>query len=300
MRYLEQLIDRARELSQNTRYDANSGISQKMFVQYFQNAQDFITREIVTQKSKYLLKKSIIPVVNGQEEYDYPSDIILQGIDTVEWSQDQRSWVFLEKNISKDRFTSTTGYPFGYVTNRNKIVVTPSMAYGYLRITYNGKPKRLESRSALVASTTGTPITAITVNTAFADQDMSYINQFDSITVVSKAGVVKVENMPITSASSATIVVPSYALASGEAIAAGDYILAGGLACNVPQFDDLVESFLILHATYQAKYGDSSQWSKEVSADVGSHFKQLSDCFGTLSDDFNHIPILNADYLNMW
>lgn len=300
MRYLEQLIDRSRELSQNTRYDANSGVSQKMFVQFLQNAQDFITREIITQKSKYLLKKSIVAVVNGQEEYDYPSDIVLQGIDTLEWSTDQISWTFMEKNIPKDRFTTTTGYPFGYICTREKVVLTPPVTGGYLRFTYNGKPKRLESRSAKVLSVVGTPITSINTDSAYTAQDLTYVSEFDSITVISKAGVIKVANMPITSTGTNVITIPSYTLGSGEAIAAGDFILAGGLSANIPQFDDLIESFLILHTTYQAKYGDSSQWSKAVAEDVASHFKQLSACFGTLSEDFNHIPILNSDYLTMY
>lgn len=300
MRYLEQLIERARELSQNTRYDANSGVSQKMFVQYFQNAQDFLCREVITQKSKYLLKKTVVPVVNAQEEYEYPSDIVLQGIDTIEWSDDQESWIFLEKNVPKDRYTTTSGYPFGYVLTREKIVLTPSIQYGFLRITYNGKPKRLESRSAKVLSVTGTPITSVATDTTFSAADLSYVDQFDSVTIVGKNGSIKVANLPLSSVSGSSLVVPSYTLASGEAIAAGDYVLAGGLSANIPQWDDIVESFLILHATYQAKYGDSSTWSNAVQDDVGAHFKQISACFATLSDDFNHIPIINSDYLTLW
>lgn len=299
MRYLEQLIERARELSQNTRYDANSGVSQKMFVQYFQNAQDFICREVVTQKSKYLLKKTTVPVVSNQEEYDYPSDIILQGIDTIEWSDDGSSWIFLEKNIPKDRFTTTSGYPFGYVLTREKIVLSPPVQSGTLRITYNGRPKRLESRSAKVSSVTGTPITAIVTDTTFSAADLDYIDQFSSVTVIGKDGTIKVASLPISGLSGSSVVIPSYTLASGEAIASGDFILAGGVSANVPQWDDMIESFLILHSTYQAKYGDSSTWSKTVQDDVAAHFKQISACFATLSDDFNHIPIINTDYLTL-
>lgn len=300
MRYLEQLIDRARELSQNTRYDANSGISQKTFVQFFQNAQDFVMREVVNSKSKYFLHPLIVPIVGGQQDYDYPDDIILQGIDTIEWSDDLQTWLTLEKNITKDRTVTIVGYPYGYYLTRTNYILTPPIQYGWLRVTYNRRPKRLEFRAAQVSSTTGAPITSITTNGSFANQDMDYINQFSSITVVGKDGAIKVADMPITSASGTTIVVPSYTLASGESIVSGDYILAGGNSTNVPNFDDMVESFLILHATYQAKYGDSSQWSKATKDDVMNHFKQIIAAFSTLSEDVNHIGIINTDYLALW
>lgn len=300
MRYLEQLIDRARELSQNTRYDANSGVSQKMFVQFFQNAQDFITREVVSSKSKYFIKPTLVSVVSGQEEYAYPSDIILQGIDTIEWSQDSQSWMFLEKNISKDRISSVSGWPYGYMLTREKIILTPSITGGTLRITYNKRPKRLEKRSAKVTSTVGSPITAINTDGTWASQELSYIGEFDSITIVGANGVIKVANIPISSVGVNVINIPSYTLGSGEAIAAGDYVLASGNAANVPDFDDMVESFLVLHATYQAKYGDSSQWSKAVQDDVASHFGQIKDCFGTLNEDFAHVPIISTDFLSLW
>lgn len=300
MRYLEQLIDRARENSQNTRYDANSGVSQRTFTQFFQNAQDFMTKEIINTKGKYLLERTVIPVVNGQEPYDYPQGLVLQGIDTIEWSQDQTYWTYLEKCIPKDQQTSMTGYPFGYVLSRRQFFVTPFINYGYLRINYNKRPNRLEKRSAKVTGTAGTPITAITLDSAFAGDDQSYINEFSSITIVDRDGVPKVANIPITSCSGNTIVVPNYTLQTGEAIAAGDFVLAGGYSTNQPDFDDLVESFLILYATYQAKYGDSSQWTDTTLKDVSQQAQQIIGAFATLSEDVSHIPIINTDFLSLW
>ncbi len=306
MRYLEQLIDRARELSQNTSYDATTGVSQRVFTQYFQNAQDFIVREIINSKCKYFLyfDPNYINVVSGQEPYNYPSDIYLQGIDSLEWSDDRKTWLFLEKNITKDRTTSVSGYPYGYYLNRDHYILTPPLQHGFLRITYNRKPKRLEKRSAKVSSVTGsTTITAIALDSAYSsgqNGDESYINQFSNVSVVGKDGTIKIANLPITSCGSNAIVMPSYTLVSGEAIATGDYILADGGSCNVPQYDDMIESFLILHATYQAKYGDSSQWTNATQQDVMAHAKQIVASFGILSEDVNHIPIVNTDFLALW
>ena len=259
-----------------------------------------MTKEVINSKTKYFLERYVVPVVDGQETYDLPPQLILQGIDTIEWSQDQTYWTYLEKCISKDQQTSMTGYPFGYVLNRRKMIVTPFIQYGYLRFNYNKRPKRLEKRSAKVVSTTGTPITAITLDPAFGGDDQSYINEFSSISVVDRDGLVKVESVPITSCGSNSIVVPSYTLQAGQSISAGDFILAGGYSTNQPDFDDLVESFLILHATYQAKYGDSSQWTAATLDDVKVQAKQIIDAFGSLSEDVNHIPIINQDFLSLF
>ncbi|HAB98238.1 MAG TPA: hypothetical protein DCE71_00230 [Parachlamydiales bacterium] len=67
MRRVEQLIDIARKLSQNTRYDENAGVPQDVFVQYLNNAQDSLVMEIQNLKTKYFFKTQIVDVVAGQE-----------------------------------------------------------------------------------------------------------------------------------------------------------------------------------------------------------------------------------------
>ena len=298
MRYLEVLIDEARALSGNTRYDSDSGVSQRLFRQYFQNAQDFLVMEIINSKSKYQMAKETVTIVSGQSEYDYPSDIILQGIDSIQYSTDGVNWGRpLVKNISGDRRRVSSGSAYGYTLNRDNYELTPPIATGYLLLSYNRRPKRLEKRSAKVVSTTGTPITSITIDTSYSQHDPTYIDLFDSVTIVGKNGVVKVANMPITAASGSTITVDSYTLANGEAVAAGDYVLAGGDAVNIPEFDDIAESFLILHVNYQAKFGDASKWTSEAKEAVGGHAAKLVQMFNTVSEDIVQVPIINADYL---
>ena len=70
----------------------------QQITQYFQNAQDFLVREIVNSKSKYFIEPTVVTVLANTEEYDYPTDIILQGIDSIEWSDNRKTWLFLEKS----------------------------------------------------------------------------------------------------------------------------------------------------------------------------------------------------------
>ena len=301
MRYLEILIDRAREASGETRYSSDSGKSQKQFTQFFQNAQDFIVREIILSKSKYLTTRTIRSVVSGQEEYSYQSDAFMNNIDTIQWSTDRSSWGdALVRCIAKDQGISQNGYPFGYIPTQDGYILTPPISNGYLLESYSRRPKRLEKRSGLVVSTTGTPITSITLDASYTGHDPTYLNQFSSITVVDRNGRPIVASIPITSVSGTTITLPSYTLASGESISAGDYILAEGNTTNLPGYDDTFESFLILHATYQAQYGASSQWSEATLKDVSTHAKQIIDVLGTLSEDVVQVPIINTDFLSIW
>lgn len=310
MRRLELLIDLARELSQNQRFDSNSGVSQTLFTHYFQSAQDSLLKNIVNSKTKFFLKQTgtsntptntAFPIVNGQELYSYPSDIYLQNIDTLEWSQNGLNWIPLDRSITKDRQNIRVGYPFGYWTREDGFLLTPPLQNGYLRVNYIRKPKRLEKRSGKILSVTGAaPITAITLDIADPSQDATYLNKYDSITIVGKNGVQKTATIPITSVVGANITMPAYTLAAGESVAAGDYVLAGPDTVNIPEFPEICETFFIKHANYQAKYGDSSKWSQETKSDMAMCFQEIIDSFKMLTDDVTHVPIINTDYLSLW
>lgn len=300
MRRLELLIEIARENTQNSRYDANSGISQRRFVQMFQNAQDFIVRSAVNAKSKMFLTQELVTVVSGQEEYSYPTDIYMNNIDTLEWAQNSSDYITLERCITKDRYTRQTGYPFGYWTRNTGYLMTPPLETGTLRVNYIKNPKRLEKRSGEVTGTTGTPITAISLDTGDASHDPDYINKFSYISVVDKYGVMKADNIPITAASGGTITVSNYTLGSGESISAGDFVICDYNSCNIPQLNDILESFLIKHVEYQVRYGDASKWSQETKQDLNESIMQIIESFGKNTDDITAVPIINTDFIAMW
>lgn len=298
MRSLELLIDEVRAETGNQRYDSDSGVSQRTMRQRFQNAQDYLVRAIVIAKTKYLQESTTVTVVSGQETYSYPSRCFMQGIDTIKWSTDGVNWSQeLYKNIPKDKISTSVGFPFGYIAGKSGYKLCPPISSGYLLVTYNQSPKRLEKKSGKISAVTGTPITSLTLDSAFAGHDPTYLNNFQSITIIGSDGTVKVASMPISAVSGTTVTVTSYTLASGEAVAAGDYVLAEGNSTNVCELDDTCESFLILHANYQTKYGDSSQWTTAVKEDLREHARQIIDILGTLGEDVTQVPIINTDFM---
>jgi hypothetical protein len=301
LRRLELLITEARKQSQNIRYDADSGLSQSTFVQYFQNAHDTIMREAVNTKGKFLLKDKLMPVVYGQEKYAYPNDIYLYNVDTMEWASNGSDFITLSSAITKDRFSNEIGYPFGYICRADGILFAPPVDSGTFRINYIKKMNALQTRAGLISAvtTTSTQVTALTLDAAEASFNPADLNEVYYLCVVDKFGVQKMKNVLFTSVNTTTGVVtlPAFTFESGETIAVGDYVVLGKDATNLPEWPDTFESYLIKYAVFEAKEGDSSQWSKAVKQGMQEHLSQLVSSLSRLSDDFTPIPLQNTDYL---
>jgi len=315
MRQLEILIDLARELTQNQRYDANSGISQKLFTHYFQSAQDSLMKNIVNSKTKFFLKQEIIQVVPAQEQYDYPDDIYLQNIDTMEWSSINNSldsnqgWIVMDRCITKDRQSVKTGYPFGYWTRHDGFMLTPPLQSGYIRLNYIGNSKRLEKRSGRITQLNGAGVdlgpgdvlTTINVDLTDGLYDPSYINMYEGLSISDKGGYQTCKDIVLDIAGPITgQIVCSKTLAAGESIKIGSYVLAGENSINRPLFPDICETYFLKYVAYVTKYGDSSRWTEETKLDMIQCFAELVDSFKLLTDDMIYPPIINADYLSMW
>jgi len=304
MKRLELLIDMARKLSQNTRYDSDSGVPQDVFVQYFNNAQDSLLKEVVNLKTKYLMKQVSVDVVPGQTRYDYPSDIYMQHLDSVQWFDRSNPTYYqtLYKSYPKERVTNQTGYPFGYIMQRDGIYMNPPINNGILQFTYIQKPDRLQKRGGkiTVATQGGGSLSALTVDPAEASFDLSEINADNFLCVVGKDGAVKARNVPYDSCDVAGVFTLSpFLIPSGESIAVGDYITVGQNTTNIPQWDDICESYLLKYAIYNAKYSDGSAWSQEARQDMAASFQSLSGSFSSLSDDITDVPITNLDFLGV-
>jgi hypothetical protein len=302
MRRVELLIDTARKLSQNTRYDSSSGIPQDIFVQFFNNAQDTLTMEVQNLKTKYFKTQLIVDVVPNQEVYDYPPDCYMQHLDTIQWTDSITGtyWQTLYKSVTKEKVTLQPGYPFAYIPFEDGIHLNPPITSGQLWMTFVRTPKRLQKRAGQVSSLTlvGQLLSALTVNPAESSFDETEINTQNYLCVCDKYGNVKASNIPYTSVnSSGVFTLSSYTLESGQTIAVGDYILVGENCINIPQWSDICEGYLIKHAVYEAKYGDSSSWTKAAAEDMDRYFQKLSGSFATLSDDITDIPITALDYI---
>jgi hypothetical protein len=302
MRRVELLIDTARKLSGNTRYDSQSGIPQDVFVQFLNNAQDSLIMEVQNLKTKYFKKQTVVTVVPGQEIYPYPEDCYMQHIDTVKWTDSSTGtyWTNLYKTTTKEKITLQPGYPFAYIPHEDGIYMNPPINSGQLYITYVRTPKRLQKRGGKVSARTivGTSLTALTVDPAEASFDQNEINTQNYLCVVDKFGVVKSSNVLYDSCNSSGVFTLSSFDLGTTTISVGDYILVGEDCSNKPTWeDDIVEGYLLKHMVYEAKYGDSSAWTDAAIKDMAAYFQKLSGSFATLSDDRADIVISNLDYI---
>lgn len=301
MKRVENLIDIARKLSNNTSYDSNSGVSQAVFVQYLNNAQDSLMKEVVNLKSKYLMKQTDVTVVPYQEKYNYPTDCYMQHIDTIQWLDSVTGTYYqtLYKSYVKERVTRTTSYPFSYIPQNDGYHLNPPIVSGILQLTYIKKFPTLQKRAGQISAVTvngSNQVTALSVLTT-GSYDESEINSDYFLCVVDKYGQQKVLNLEYTSVSSGTFTLSPFTLGSGESVSVGDFICVGKNTNNIPLWDDICESYLIKHMVYDAKYSDVSQWSKEAKVDMSDSFAQLSSSFATLSDDINQIAITDLSFI---
>lgn len=301
MRRVELLIDTARKLSQNTRYDETAGVTQDIFVQFLNNAQDSLVMEIQNLKTKYFKKTDTVPIVPNQETYPWPKDCYIQHVDTIQWTDDASGTYFqnLYKTTTKEKVTIQPGYPFAYIPHENGFHLNPPVKSGTLYVTFVRVPKRLAKRSGQisVATVAGSNLTALEVNPLETSFDLNDINSQYHLCVVDKYGNVKASNIAYDSCSAGGVFTLSPFDLNGETISVGDYICIGENVTNLPQLLDICEGYLLKHMVYEAKYGDSSSWTAQAVSDMDMYFRKLSGSFATLSDDITDIPITNLDYI---
>lgn len=307
MRTVEQFISISREQTGNTRYDSNSGISQRLFVQFLQNAQDALSMAITNANSKYFKKPQTVTIVPGQAKYDYPTDCIVQRIDTIQW-MDQLNGSNYIKNldlcVDKEIVTTTPAYPFGYIPQNDGYILNPPILNGYLKVTYLSTVLKVAKKAGkvkFVTVNTGNVLAAIGLDINEKSYDAKEINDDYYFCVTDKLGNIKAANIPYNSIADGTGVfnLDSYTMGSGETIAVGDYILVGRNTTNVPQFPDLAESYLLKYMNYSAKYGDSSNWTEAYLKDLDNTFSALVSIFAFKSNDIKSVPITNTDLLGM-
>jgi hypothetical protein len=303
MRRVEQLIDIARKQSGNARFDADSGVPQSVFVQYLKNAQDSLVREANNAKSKLFMTQVVQSVVSRQEFYSSPSDQYFASIDTMWWSDSgQLNYIPLYKGIDKDRVDGEVGYAFSYVPVEGGFYLAPPLESGTLRTSYIRYPNRPQKRSGQVQSLTlaGGILSALTLDITEASYDEDEILSDNYLCVVDKFGVLKARGVVYDSVASGVFTLDPFTLASGESIAVGDYICIGDKVANKPELPDPCEEYLIKHMIYEAKEGDSSNWSVAAKNEMQRVLMQIVSSFGLVTEDITLVPIISVDFLDLF
>lgn len=296
---LELLIDMARKMSGNTRYDSNSGIPQDVFTQFFNNAQTDLMNKIIAAKSHYLRDYYDYTVVNGQLLYSYPPNLFMQSIENLSWAQNANQFIVpLTKSYVKERVTSQPGYAYGYIPRETGFELNPPISVGTLQMAFNKKRNKLQFRCGQITAVTvvGSTISALTVAVT-GSYDTTELNKYNYLCVCDRNGVQTAKNIVYTSESAGVFTMSSQTL--DGTIAVGDYVLAGKDTVNLPEWPDSVEAYLLKYARYEAKFMDSSVWTTEAAQDMMKTFESILEVFKNPDDDICEIPVTNLDYLSL-
>ena len=300
MQSLENLISMTRKITGNERYDADTGIPQDVMVQYYNFAQDFLAKQVVNLKTKFFKKTSIVPIVPGQAIYPWPKDCYIQALETLQWTDAQRGVYYqtVIKSYTKEKVTTQLGYPFAYIPCSDGIELNPPINTGLLYLTYEKTLPRLQKRAGKITTATvvGGNLTALSV--AIDEMyDEKEINSDYFLCIVDKKGNIKARDIEYDSVTAGVFTLSPFALPDGESVSVGDFILVGKNTCNIPQWPDICESFLMNFVEYRVRYGDASRWSEEAKSSMQAEFETISTSFALLSEDITEVPITNLDYI---
>ena len=307
MKRVELLINEVRELTGDQRSDASTGPSQYVMVRALKNAQIELYKLIANCKEKTFSKEKIIPVVPNAERYDYPDDMFLQNVVNLQWRNNPGGnvdFINLYQLDSRDRVTTLNGYPFGYMRRGDGILTIPPLATGSLRLTYIKRIPDLEKRSGKISSVTVSngSVTAMTLDASESSFDAKYINDLQAICIVDRYGKSKALNLEIMSVDPGTGVItfPTPQSLGDGSVSVGDYVTAGFWTYNLSEMPDVCENYFIKYATYQIRYGDASNWTKEAVNDLAMTAESAVESFKDPQHDITEVLITNTDYMDLF
>lgn len=304
MRRVEHLIRAIRRHTDNETNGSDSGLSDEEYIQFLNDAQDHLYREINKTYRKIFTTSSKFPSVANQEEYDTPIDMFQTSIVSLEYSPtgQEKDYYPLQRRELIEQ-VSAPGVPLAYGVRGQKIVVNcipQSAITNAFRIKYNKALPRLDKRRTVVKSATAVgTVTALTLeptNAAF-----NYLNYLenDYLTTVDFDGTIKCTAIGYGSVAVGTGVVTlqgTKTLLTGETVVAGQYVCLGKRATTHSQLLDDCEGFLIAWGVWKGLKRDSSSDSVLQNQELAVMQQSIIDSYGENYQDVDQIPIINSDY----
>ncbi len=308
MRKVSELIAQARNLTQNLDYSATSGITDEVFLEFINDAQDRAQVLISNANSpaKPFVREDLISMVSGQEAYSLPRRLSYgKEVENVEYSFDGSLSNFsnLEKRNFINRNTTSSNYPAWYYRRSQQIFLNPipSVSQGVMRVLYECSCDDLDIRRGTIASVSGLTSTTFTSFTVSSDADESSspvnLTNSDYVCIVDKNGVVKAYNIPFGTYNTGTNVwtpSPGFTfLFSGESIAASDFITFGKWKTTHSTLPDDLEAYLIQYMVMRVFHIDSSVKYPEQARVVEEIEKQFVDQARSQTGELQRIPQLD-------
>ena len=286
MRRLEFLITEVRNSTDNK--DTN-GVSNNEIIQYFNDAQRFISNLIFKSNpyaDLFKVQLEYTPVSTGI--YALPADIFaVNAISMVEgrYSQTGNNDGFTRiKPISE----SEASYIFGYYTRDGNIIITgqnTNISMDKVRITYFKKLPTLDIRRGtvgVVTANTSIAITSLDATAPLKDDNYSTANQYGAQVVSG-----------IYSASTASPLLT----ATTTGVISGQYLLSGTNSCNSSILPDACETYLLDYVKQRVytrnNYQDSDKqvyFTEQQKADIISLFSKNK-------KDDDTVPVTDMEFL---
>lgn len=309
-KYINAMIDEARESTENEEYDDVVGLSEEEIEKFFNRGLNRLHSKIVAQHPQVFMDNYTESVTNGQEAYSIPShkSYLKNKISAVEFSSDSSTDNFypLTPIVLRMRDTGSTGDPINYIRRNGELLLSPvpSSSNGSIRVEYVTKAKQLYKRRGSIDAVT-------TLNSQITSLEISYVNgsSVDSaalskqtrFSVVDKYGNIKMENVllsAITSSASydATLEVDSsFTFDSGETITTSDFIVPGAYSSSHLELGPEVERYLQYYVEYEILKRDSSSDSQEAFQVLAEIESDIIASYADISDDIMQIPDISDD-----
>jgi len=313
MRRAEQLIKQIRRGTENERAPgvtgSADGISDEDFLQALNSAQERIESMIIKTHEKVFAKTAVYDSVRSVDFLALPEDIFtVHHVILVEYTTTGQAKDYYALNRAKPiERRSYEGTPAAYIPFSDKIILSPipdTSIGNSVRVTYNEKKPRIDKRrafidTAILDSATKT-ITSLSLSTSsditFVEDD--FLEQ-DYLCVVDRDGNILMEKIPFTSVSSSGVVTvaPGFTYQTGETLPGGSYAVLGKRSTTTSKLPDTCEKYLIAYAEWKIFKRDSSSDAGEAMMELQMMEADIVESFAQVSGDFDHIPVVNLDYV---
>lgn len=300
---IDELIKEVRLETENEDVTDTTGIKDKEFVRYLNDAQDRIHSLIVKQHNKIFLVEKEIDAIKGTYEYSLPKDIHMSNmVAAVEYSdtRDEDDYYELESAPLSYR-TSEEGSPSYYIRKNGKILLSPAPnEAGKIRISYIRKPRRLAKRAASIASvtTSGSSITSLFLDVSTNTIDSEALSRYNYFTVVDRDGEVLMSGVEFDAINTTTgevTITSGFEFESGETIPVGAYIVPGKYSSTHTALPESVERYLKAYCAWKIMKRDSSVDYSEQQEELLAMESEIVDAYADISDDIHRIPEINED-----
>lgn len=305
---LDLLLDEAKSATENSSATSETGVPDSEYIRAFNDAQVKIQSAILLQNPKIMKKEKIINAVANTEAVDLPSDVFgTTRIEKVEYSQtgNASEYYELDSAETEERQSGQNGMPSYYIRQNTQLLIQPApQQAGTFRVTYEKVLPKLDIRRGRVESVTldtvNLQISSLVLDaTTFTSDDVEVMNKYEFLCVISKLGVIKMKNIPITdvNSSSGNVTIDTFTYESGETIEVGDYVVAGSYSTTHSELPDICERYLLKFAEWRILKRDSSSDSRESNDELDGMLGDIMATYARSDKAIHTIPIIDTEYM---